>query len=294
MERRAFGATGLTVPALGLGAGHIGEPRMTEDEVGWLLNEAVDLGVTFVDTARGYGMSEERIGRHLAHRRGDFVLATKGGYGAEGAADWTAAAITVGVEAALRRLRTDVIDVFFLHSCPRDVLARGEVVGALLDAARAGKIKVAAYSGENDALAWAASSDLRAIQCSINVCDQRSLGAEVSAAAARGMGIVAKRPIANAPWRFAERPAGDYCETYWERLRAMGGEALRGDLAWPDLAIRFAAFAPGVSVAILGTSRRENLQAAVRAVEEGPLDAATVARFRDAFAAHDQGWIGQI
>jgi len=295
MQTRPFGATGLTVSALGLGAGHIGDGAASEDHVGHLLNAAVDLGITFIDTARGYGLSEERIGRHLAHRRRDFVLSTKGGYGADGAADWTERAITLGIEQALRRMRTDVIDVFFLHSCPRDVLARGEVPEALARAKEQGKVKVAAYSGETDALAWAAESRLfGAVQCSVNLCDQRSLGAEVAAAAGRGMGVVAKRPIANAPWRFAARPVGDYCEPYWERLQAMGGDALRGDHEWLDLAIRFAAFAPGVSTAILGTRRLANLEAAVRAVAAGPLDEATVSRLRTAFHTHDAGWTGQI
>ena len=294
MKTRPFGGTGLDVSVLGLGAGHIGEPRTSEDLVGRLLNRALDLGVTFVDTARGYGLSEERIGRHLAHRRQDFVLSTKGGYGAEGAGDWTAEAITLGIEQALRRMRTDVIDVFFLHSCPRDVLARGDVTHALAQAKERGKVRVTAYSGENDALAWAAGASFGAVQCSINLADQRSLDAEVRTAAARGLGVVAKRPIANAPWRFRERPTGDYCEPYWERLQAMGGEALRGDVDWLELALRFAAFAPGVSTAILGTGRVENLEAAVRVIDKGPLDDATVARLREAFRAHAAGWDGQI
>ncbi len=294
MLTRPFGATGIMVSALGLGAGHIGDAGASEDEVGHLLNAAVDRGVTFIDTARGYGLSEERVGRHLAHRRKDFVLSTKGGYGADGAADWTAESISSGIDQALARMRTDVVDVFFLHSCPRDVLARGDVPRALERAKEQGKVRVTAYSGENDALAFAVASSFGAIQCSVNICDQRSLSAEVAAATARGMGVVAKRPIANAPWRFAERPAGDYCEPYWERLRAMGGDALRAGGDWLDLALRFSAFAPGVSTAIVGTRSLVNLEAAARAVERGPLDDATLARLRDAFRAHDANWAGQV
>ncbi len=295
MLARPFGSTGLTVSALGLGAGHIGEAGASEGEVGHLLNAAVDLGVTFIDTARGYGLSEERIGRHLAHRRADFVLSTKGGYAAAGAPDWTGGAITLGIEQALGRMRTEVIDVFFLHSCPRAVLERGEVTQALARAKEQGKVRVAAYSGENDALAWAVASPLfGAVQCSVNLCDQRSLGREVAVAAERAMGVVAKRPIANAPWRFGERPAGDYCEPYWERLHEMGGDALRDGRGWLDLALRFAAFAPGVSTAILGTKSLGNLEAAVRVVDQGPLDDATTRRLTEAFRTHDEGWTGQI
>jgi aryl-alcohol dehydrogenase-like predicted oxidoreductase len=58
--------------------------------------------------------------------------------------------------------------------------------------------------------------------------------------------------------------------------------------------IRFAAFAPGVTSAILGTSRLANLEHAARAVARGPLDDATLTRVRDTFRAHDEGWVGQI
>ena len=63
---------------------------------------AVANGVNLIDTARGYGLSEERIGRHLAHRRQDFLLSTKVGYGVEGLPDWTYDCIVGGVERALR------------------------------------------------------------------------------------------------------------------------------------------------------------------------------------------------
>ena len=77
--RRPFGDTGLTVPVLGFGAGGIGDPALSERDAETLLNSVLDLGVGLIDTARSYGLSEERIGRHLARRRGDFVLSTKVG-----------------------------------------------------------------------------------------------------------------------------------------------------------------------------------------------------------------------
>ena len=79
MESRPFGNTGLEVSAVGLGTGQIGDPKLGEDLVEELLLGALDAGVTLIDTARSYGLAEERIGRHLKHRRDEFVLATKGG-----------------------------------------------------------------------------------------------------------------------------------------------------------------------------------------------------------------------
>ncbi len=122
---RPFGATGLTVPALGLGAGHLGGSDIDDAGVDALLGAALDAGLTLIDAARSYGRAEERIGRFLHGRREGLVLATKGGYGISGVPDWTGACIRAGVDAALSALRTDWVDVFFLHSCPiRDARAR--------------------------------------------------------------------------------------------------------------------------------------------------------------------------
>jgi len=290
---RPLGRTGLAVPALGLGAGEVGDARVDEAAAGHLLQEALDLGVTLVDTARSYGLSEERIGRHLAHRRGEYVLVTKVGYGVEGEADWTAGCVRRGIDEALVRLRTEVIDLVLLHSCGPEALAGEGILGALDDARRAGKIRAAGYSGENAALGQAiASGRFGAVECSVNLCDQRGLDGALPDAAARGLGVVAKRPLANAPWRHAARPVGQYVEPYWERWQAMGLGS--GGLAWDELALRFAAFAPGVSCCIAGTARVEHLRRNVEAVAKGPLPPAQVEAIRVAFRAHDRGWEGQV
>ena len=178
MLLRPYGSTGLQVPALGFGAGQIGDASRDEGEVRRLLNTALVLGVTLIDTARGDGLSEERIGRHLAHRRGEFVLSTKVGYGIQGVPDWTGAAIAAGIDAALQRLRTDAIDIVHLHSCDLATLQCGDVIGTLLHAREQGKLRIAAYSGEHDALAWAVDSgSFGGVECSVNRFDQGSRAA---------------------------------------------------------------------------------------------------------------------
>lgn len=293
MIRRSFGKTKLEVSALGFGAGHIGSPDMTEDAAGTILNRAVDLGVNLIDTARGYGLSEERVGRHLSWRRNEVVISTKGGYGVPGVPDWTGECITQGINQALERLQTDYIDIFHLHSCPTDTLENSDVIPALERALKLGKIRVAAYSGDNEALEWAAlSGKFGSLETSVNICDQRVLEKVIPNAAQAGLGIIAKRPIANAPWRYSERPVGNYCETYWERLQTMKLEP--EGLDWDEFALRFSAFAPGVSSAIVGTSSLTNLARNVEIVEKGALSSDAVARVRAAFKMHDQGWVGQV
>lgn len=108
MERRAFGQSGLWVTALGFGAMHLNDARTSDADAARLLNQVLDAGINLIDTARGYGMSEERIGCHIAHRRSEYVLSTKVGYGIPGFPDWTYDCIVAGVEAACQRMRTDV------------------------------------------------------------------------------------------------------------------------------------------------------------------------------------------
>ena len=295
MIRRALGATGLTVPALGLGAGQLGDAALDEAEVGRLLHAALDLGRHASSTRRA-ATASPRSGSAATWPAGatEVVLATKVGYGVEGEADWTGGCVRRGIDEALRRLAHRRHRPGAAPLLPgRDVL-RDEGILAALDAARrAGKLRVAGYSGEGEPLALAlASGAFGAVECSVNLCDQRGLDEVIPAAAARGLGVVAKRPLANAPWRHAARPVGQYVEPYWERWRAMRLEA--GGLEPDELALRFAAFAPGVSCCIVGTTRIEHLRRNVELLARGPLPAEVVAEVRAAFRAGDQGWEGQV
>src|SRR3989441_2289987 len=160
VEKRPFGATGLSVSAVGLGAGRIGGPETSDADVDRLVGGALDAGVTLIDTARSYGLSEERLGRALAGRRERVVLSTKVGYGVPGVPDWTPRCIIEGVDAALTRLRTDRLDIVHLHSCEVGVLQHSGVAQALRTTVEAGKGRVAADSGAGEAPLLAASSGL--------------------------------------------------------------------------------------------------------------------------------------
>lgn len=293
MQQRDFGTTGLKVSVLGLGAGQVGAETLPEAEAEQLLHRTLDLGITLIDTARGYGLSEERIGRHLAGRRDEFVLSSKGGYGVEGIQDWTPESIRPGIERALRLMRTDHLDIFHLHSCPLDTLRQDDLLAELVRARQDGLIRVAAYSGENAELAWAAGSGhFGSVQTSVNVTDQWSLHHVLPDASARGLGVIAKRPIANAAWQFAQRPVGEYAEVYWERLHTLGLDPQ--GLDWTEFALRFSAFAPGVGSAIVGTARVENLERNAAIVEKGPLPAGMLESIEAAWAEHGQGWGGEV
>jgi aryl-alcohol dehydrogenase-like predicted oxidoreductase len=289
---RAYGSTGLQLSALGLGAGQLGDERLSEADAEALLLGALDAGVSFIDTAPSYGVSEQRLGRYLGVRRDQAVISTKLGYGVPGIPDWTGPCITAGVEQALRVLRTDRIDIAHLHSCPRVVLEQGEVVDALAQAKQQGKLRAIAYSGENDDLRYALHSHrFDGLMASLNPFEQRV--ADEVLPSLGGLGFIAKRPVANAPWRFAEQPHGDYSEPYWLRMRAVG-MAPPGDMPWGEFALRFTLSVPGVASAVVGTGRLAHLIENVGWAVKGPLPSDLVAAWRARFRERDEGWTGQV
>ncbi len=163
MKRRALGASGIEVSAIGLGcwgmSGSYGPADEAESEA--TLHHALDLGVNLIDTADSYGddgHNESLIGRALAGRRHEFVLASKTGWVKRAGPDGQA---TVGVdgrperirsacEASLARLKTDVIDLYYLHRVDSDVPVE-ESVGAMAELVAAGKVRSLGLSEVSEA-----------------------------------------------------------------------------------------------------------------------------------------------
>ena len=130
------------------------------------------------------------------------------------------------------------------------------------------------------------------VECSLNLFDQASRDERRPRAVQQGIGVIAKRPLGNAPWRFAERPAGDYCETYWDRMQRLTYDT--AGLAWDEFALRFSAWCPEVSCAIVGTSSITHLRHNVALVEKGPLPADVVVELRRRFQAIGPDWRGEV
>ncbi len=297
MEQRPFGRTGLNVSVIGFGGAAIwhapGEKGgVEESDVSVLLNAMLDSGVTLIDTAGMYGLSEERIGKAIAGRRDEFVLSSKCGVDRHMSEDWSGAAITAGIDRSLHLLRTDRIDIMHLHSCSMDVLRKGEAIEALHRAVEAGKVVHAAYSGDNEELLWAVESGhFRSIQTSLNICDQRSLDRALPHCHLNGLGVIIKRPLANAFWQFKEQPKDEYCEEYWKRAKAMNLSP--EPMSWEEVFLRFAAFQTGVCSIIIGTRRVEHFRRNVDLLKKGPLPPEQSAGLRQLFKEHDRGWTGQ-
>lgn len=296
MEKHPFGGTAYEVSTLGFGSAPVGFLEVDQERAAKILNFLLDRGVNLIDTAAGYPGSEVLIGESVAHRRSEYVLVSKCGRAVEGlpGEEWSERLILATVEQSLRRLKTDHLDVMLLHSCERKILEKGEAMGALVKARDAGKIRYAGYSGDDDAAAYAARlPDVSVVETSINICDQSNIDRVLPIATTRRLGILAKRPIANAAWKSFAVQEGmykEYASEYAARFQEMGltPAALGyegGEAAWPEIALRFTLSQPGVHTAIIGTTRLANAEANLKAAEAGPLPPETVERIRAAFRA---------
>jgi aryl-alcohol dehydrogenase-like predicted oxidoreductase len=297
MERRKLGNTGLEVSRLGAGLAEIGS-RLTlaeENRAGDILNLALESGINFLDTAACYGISEELIGRTIADRRDEYILATKAGHAAGDyqGRSWTAETIRHSIERSLKRLNTDCLDLVQLHSCSVEILERGEVIQALLDAKQAGKTRFVGYSGDNEAARWAVEHDVfDTLQTSFNLVDQKARTELFPLAQEKGMGIIAKRPIANAAWG-AESSPSMYASEYHRRSQVLAGMGpIPGDPGDPIiLALGFVLAHGAVDTAIVGTSDREHMASNIQSVEEElPLAEETVAELERRFDEAGQQW----
>jgi aryl-alcohol dehydrogenase-like predicted oxidoreductase len=290
MQNHALGQTGFQVSAMGLSARALGAADLPEADAAKLLHQALDLGVSLIDVARSDGLAEERIGRHLARRRGEFILSTKGGYGVEGVQDGSPEAFALGINRALRALRTDHIDLFHLHACSMAVLQQERIWEVLELAREQGKIGAVAYTGDGEPLGYAVASGLcGAVETTVNPLDQASLRDWVPLAQENLVGVIAKRTMAAAVWRLAQRPAGPAADVaYWDRFNTLLIDPY--GLPWDELFLRFAAFAPGVSAALVSTRSLEHLKRAVAIVEEGPLPSEIVGSLVHGFDSAGGGW----
>jgi len=306
MEKVQFGNTGFRVARLGFGAAPAAYLGTERTRAAGLVNKLIDRGVNLIDTAASYPGSEEFLGESISQRRSEIVLISKcGSAKVEGvdAPAWSAELIAATIDQSLRLLKTDVLDVMLLHSCDLATLKKGEALGALAAARNKGKIRFAGYSGDNEAAAWAAEqADVAVIETSINIADQVNIDQVLPVARKRNVGVIAKRPIANAAWKeISEQPGmyQSYARTYTERLRKMAISpemfGLKGENAWMELALRFTLSFPEVHTAIIGTTNPEHAMRNFEIASRGALPVETVAKIRAAFRNADPKgeWAGQ-
>jgi aryl-alcohol dehydrogenase-like predicted oxidoreductase len=286
----------MSVSVLGFGGSEIGYEGASAAAVARLLGQALDAGLNVVDTAECYEGSEALIGKALGPRRRECYLFTKCGHPhGWGRGDWRPASILASIERSLRRLQTDAVDLVQLHSCSEAVLGRGEMIRALETARQRGLTRFIGYSGDGAAARYAVECGaFDTLQTSVSLADQEALHLTLPLAAERDLGVIAKRPLANAAW-LGRRPArGAYEYEYWRRLQALDYPFLStGDAV--GTALRFTLSVPGVHTAIVGTARPGRFEENASALGAGPLPAAEFAAIRARWVeVADASWVGHV
>ena len=294
MQKRRLGASGPEVSLVGLGTNNFGG-RIGRDAARRVVDKAIELGVTLIDTADIYGNkggSETILGEVLGGRRKDVVLATKFGLAMGGAsAGASPRYITTAVEASLRRLNTDWIDLYQLHRPdPRTPIE--ETLRALDDLIKAGKVRFIGCSNlsaaQLDAAQTAAARhELAAfVSCQdhYNLLDRAIEKDRVAVMQRFGLGLLPYFPLASGMLsgkyrRGAPMPAGSrlsYSAQHadglltpanWvivERLAAFAAERGRSLL---ELAMSWLASRPFLSSIIAGATTPEQVEQNVAAVD---------------------------
>ena len=210
MNSRPLGQTGFHVSPIGYGAFKIGRNQKVkypqpydlpnECAVEKLLNALLDRGITYIDTAPAYGLSEQRIGQSISHRHREFVLSTKVGETFENGIstyDFSAATVRQSIHSSLERLKTDVLDLVLIHSNGNDLEIQNETdaVVTLCELKQQGLITAIGFSGKTvvgarQALDWA---DVIMVEYHLN---DRSHEAVIAEAADRGLGVIVKKGLA--------------------------------------------------------------------------------------------------
>jgi aryl-alcohol dehydrogenase-like predicted oxidoreductase len=316
MQFRRFGNTPLTVSEVGFGCARIGGvfSDTSRKDVLRLLRLAADCGVTFFDTADMYtqGESERLVGEAFRHDRQRIVIASKFGYvlptqkalgsrikpllkpivarlgltgrhvpsalrGSVSRQDFSPSYIASAIEASLRRLRTDYIDVYQLHSPPPDVLRAGAFVETLERSREQGKIRYWGVACEHpeDVADCLAHAQIASVQVGFSALEQAALDSAIPQAARRGIGIISRqvyasglltRPIdAFEPCQIDDDTA--VADRKREQIAALSAIAANTRRSRAELALKFALSQADVSVVLLGISRQAHLDDCLAALQ---------------------------
>jgi 1-deoxyxylulose-5-phosphate synthase len=326
MEHVRLGRSGLRVSPICLGTMTFGL-QSDEDTSVAIMDRAHDGGVTFLDTADVYplggdlttvGRTEEIVGRWLRGRREQFVVATKC-FGPMGPNPWDAGNsrrhIRDAIDASLRRLQTDFVDLYQLHfndvNVPID-----ETLGALDDLVRVGKVR---YIGCSNFLAYQLAraigrsevlgvAKFTSVQPRYNLLFREFEREMFPLCLEEGIGVIPYNPIAGGMLsgkydrtkppvegqRFMLGNAGRmYQDRYWhenvfDTVEQLGKVAEDAGMPLPTLAVAWTLANPAVTAPIVGASRPEQLDATLAAVDT-PLDAELVDRLNQLTAPYRRG-----
>jgi aryl-alcohol dehydrogenase-like predicted oxidoreductase len=305
MTYRPVGDSGLMVSAVGIGCNAFGR-RVDQAGVAAILDAAQDVGITLVDTADTYGgepgQSEQLLGEALRGRRGDFVVATKfgmdmrGANGADHGVRGSRRYVRRAIEASLRRLGTDHVDLYQLHA-PDPVTPIEETLAALDELVHEGKVR---YVGCSNFAAWqlvdaawtartAGLAPFVSVQNRYSLLDRTVEVEVVPAAQQHGVGLLPffplERGLLTGKYRRGEQAPADsraarepqraqwLPEADWDRIEALAGYAEARGVHLLDVAVAGLAAQPTVASVISGATSADQVRRNAAALRWRPTPA---------------------
>lgn len=280
MNKKTLGRTGLDVTQLGYGSMGLRGPRtwgvrvVSEEGADKFLNAVLDAGINFIDTAPDYGMSEERIGRYIGSRRSEFYLATKCGCAYTQHEDhieinhvWKGEVLERNIEASLKRMETDHVDILQFHGGDAETLQREGLIDTMLEFRNQGLIRFIGISSSLPHLSELIELgvfDVFQIPYSCLASEHDNL---ITRAAESGAGIILRGGIAQGgPDAEIQRPK---LNDVWTAARL--DEALPSGMKRAELILRYTLGHPHCHTTIVGTCNPDHLAENVATAAKGPL-----------------------
>lgn len=285
MLNRKLGRTGFDVSPIGLGTAELGfayglgnRTVPTDREAEDLLRRAVEMGITYFDTAALYGIAEERIGASGIARMDGVVVGTKCAQFLEKGRDLPRPelekSIRGEVEESLRKLRIDALPLLMLHGGSKELIDRGELIEIMQGLKSEGKVRCTGIStrGVEATVAAIQSDFFDVLQVAYSILDQRMQDSVFPLAQKANIGIVNRSVLLKG----ALTPAVDLLPEGLAVIKRRSHEAAEiartHEMDLPTLALRFALSNDSISTVLIGTNKVEHLKAAVEAAEAEALD----------------------
>ena len=280
MIKKLLGRTGLEVSQLGYGSMGLRGPKtwgvrvVNEEDAAAFLNRVLDAGINFIDTSPDYGLSEERIGRAIGHRRSEFYLATKCGCDYIQHEDhleihhtWNTDVIKRNIETSLRRLRTEYVDVLQFHGGDAETLQREGLIELLTSFRDQGLVRFIGVSSSLPNLPGLVDLGVfDTIQIPYS-CLAPEHHEWITKAAETGAGIIIRGGIAHGgPDAEIRRPA---LEDVWSRAKL--DEILPEGMSRGELILRYTLSHAHCDTTIVGTGNPSHLEENLVAAQRGPL-----------------------
>lgn len=296
MQRRTLGRTGLDVTVLGYGAMEIRGPRVwggraiEPDQAEVILNAVLDAGINFIDTSPDYGQSEEFIGRFLKDRRNDYYLATKCGCVLTSAPDkdevthtWTTDCLCRNLEASLKRMNTDYVDLWQLHNPPPEAVQAGNLLDVMEKARKNGKTRWIGISSTLPHIAtyidWGVFDTFQIPYSALDPAHHDV----ITQASQAGVGVIIRGGVA----RGDPQMQGLGRKDRWEAWQKANLDELRspGESRTAFL-LRYTISHPDMDTTIVGTMNSEHLKDNLLAAQAGPLPPDVYEQARARFSRH--------